>query len=70
LLKSVIFKLHKKNKITDEVCHALLDVFGKHTHCIRNWAKKYLKHKVPKKYSLEIRLFALFIHFLLAKLIS
>lgn len=52
-----------KNVIDDEVINFLLDIFGKHTHCIRNWAKRYLKHKEPKKYSLEVRQFAVSIHF-------
>lgn len=66
-LKSIISKLQKENLINEEASNVLLDSFGKHTHLISNWAKKNLGHKVPKKYSPEIRQFALSLHFFSCK---
>ena len=69
-LKTIISKLQKENLINDETSNVLLDSFGKHTHLISNWAKKNLGHKVPKKYSPEIRQFALSLHFFSCKAYS
>ncbi|CAI6358369.1 unnamed protein product [Macrosiphum euphorbiae] len=66
-LKSIISKLQKENLINDEANNVLLDSFFKHTHLISNWSKKNLGHKVPKKYSPEIRQFALSLHFFSCK---
>lgn len=66
-LREIVTQLKKENLINDDANDMLLQSFGKHNNLITNWSKKNLGKKVPKKYTPEVRQFALSLHFFSAK---
>lgn len=66
-MKDIISKLQKQNLLNDDECEMLLDSFGKHKNLITNWSKKNLGKKVTKKYTPEVRQFALSLNFFSSK---
>jgi len=72
-LNEIIMQLKKENCISDDAKDVLLESFGKHRNLI-DWfdqqiGQKKLGKKVSKKYSPEVRQFALFLHFFSTKAI-
>lgn len=66
-MKQILFQLKNKNLLNVDEIEILMENFGKHRNLITNWAKKNLGQQVPKKYSPEIRQFALSLHFFSSK---
>lgn len=62
-LKTTIESLTEKNMINDDEAVILLDNFGKHKDLITRFTKKNSGEKLTRKYSMELRRFAISLHF-------
>lgn len=62
-LKNVIAVLKDNNLLHQDNAHLLSECFGKNNYLISNLYKKNLGKKLPRKYSADLRRFALSLHF-------
>jgi len=63
----VISSLKQNNLLNDDELELFSEQFGKHNDLIKRFVKKGKGQKIPKKYSPELRKFAITLHFHSAK---